>query len=130
MVLYGHVEILTKNRQCLASCVLLWPDVLCWLQFVASLTSNIETLTSSPVNVTIANYTSGSVVATINTYFLDDNEASATTYATVMKSGEVSSVFGSDYGTVTVDPNSVKTTTVTNPSSEFFQLLYQCFATA
>ena len=88
------------------------------MQFVATLISNIEVLTGSPVNVTITSFKEGSVVATIETDFQDNNATSAATYAEVMKSGDVSQVFGTSYGAVTVDPNSVQTGQVSNPAGK------------
>ncbi|KAL0052806.1 hypothetical protein WJX82_008114 [Trebouxia sp. C0006] len=85
-------------------------------QFIATLVTNVEALTGSPVSCNITSFKSGSVVATIQTDFLDDDQSSATTYANVMKSGDVSSVFGTGYGSVSVDPNSVQTSLVSNPA--------------
>lgn len=78
--------------------------------------ANVEALTGSPVDVTITNYTSGSVVATTMVDFLDNSQTSAATYSTVMQSGDPALVFGTSYGSVTVDPSSVVTSQVTNPS--------------
>ena len=89
---------------------------LCWLQFVATLVANIEALTGSPVNVTIKSFKAGSVVANIETDVLDNNMGTATTLSNVLKSGDPSSVFGTGYGSVSVDPNSVKTVQVSNPA--------------
>ena len=89
---------------------------ICLLQFIATLVTNIEALTGSPVSCNITSFESGSVVATIQTDFLDDNQGSAATYANVMKSGDPSSVFGTGYGSVSVDPNSVQTSLVSNPA--------------
>ncbi|KAL3139124.1 hypothetical protein ABBQ32_005914 [Trebouxia sp. C0010 RCD-2024] len=85
-------------------------------QFVNSMTNNIEALTGSPVKVTITNYTSGSVIVTTQTDFLDNNQDSATSFSNLLTSGDVSSVFGTEYGSVTVDPKSVATSQVTNPA--------------
>lgn len=89
------------------------------MQFVATLATNIEALTGSPVSLTVLSSRSGSVVATVQTAFEDNNAASAATYSSVLKSGDLSSVFGTDYGSVSVDPNSVKTSQVSNPASKF-----------
>ncbi|KAL3130896.1 hypothetical protein ABBQ38_000223 [Trebouxia sp. C0009 RCD-2024] len=80
------------------------------------MTNNIEALTGSPVKVTITNYTSGSVIVATQTDFLDNNQASATSFSNLLTSGDVSSVFGTEYGSVTVDPKSVTTSQVTNPA--------------
>lgn len=80
------------------------------------MTTNIEALTGSPVNVTITNYTSGSVVVISITKLGDNTATSAAAYASVMKSGNASKVFGNSYGSVTVDPNSVATSQTTNPA--------------
>ena len=96
------------------------------LQFIATLVTNVEALTGSPVSCNITSFKSGSVVATIQTDFLDDDQSSATTYANVMKSGDVSSVFGTGYGSVSVDPNSVQTSLVSNPARKsplYFHLI-------
>ena len=90
----------------------------CLLQFCATLMTNIEALTGSPVNVSIASFKSGSVVASVQTDFQDNNATSAATYASVMKSGDPSSVFGTGYGSVYVDPKSVQTSQVSNPARE------------
>lgn len=87
------------------------------LQFVQTMTPNIEALTGSPVAVTITNYTGGSVVNTTETAFEDNDATSAAQYANVMKSGDPTLVFGTGYGSVTVDPNSVTTGQATNPAS-------------
>lgn len=55
-------------------------------------------------------------MATIQTDFQDNNATSAATYADVMKSGDFSKVFGTSYGSVTVDPKSVQTGQVSNPA--------------
>ena len=89
---------------------------ICLLQFIATLVINIEALTDSPVSCKITSVEPGSVVATIQTDFLDDNQGSATTYANVIKSGDPSSVFGTGYGKWSVDPNSVQTLLVSNPA--------------
>ncbi len=96
---------------------------MCLLQFIATLVVNIETLTGSPVNVNITNFEEGSVVATIQTDFQDNNATSAATYATVMKSGDPSTVFGTSYGSVSVDPSSVQTSQVSNPAREFLSFV-------
>ncbi len=93
---------------------------LCYLQFVQTMTTNIETLTGSPVAVTITNYTGGSVVVTTQTAFEDNDATSAAQYANAMKSGDPTLVFGTGYGSVTVDPNSVTTGQATNPAGKSF----------
>lgn len=76
------------------------------------------------MKVTITNYTSGSVIVTTQTDFLDNNQDSATSFSNLLTSGDVSSVFGTEYGSVTVDPKSVATSQVTNPASKYVELLY------
>ena len=61
------------------------PSRLSHLQFVQTMTTNIEALTGSPVAVTLTNYTGGSVVVTTQTAFEDNDAASAAQYANVMK---------------------------------------------
>lgn len=78
--------------------------------------NNIEALTGSPVNVSIDSYSGGSVVANTTTEFLDGSQTGATQYAKVMQSGDSSSVFGTSFGSVTVDPSSVTTSQVANPA--------------
>ena len=90
--------------------------IACLLHFVATLVANIEALTGSPVNVTITSSKAGSVLANITTDFLDNDVTSATTLAKVMMSGVPTSVFGTGYGSVSVDPSSVKTVQVSNPA--------------
>ncbi len=92
------------------------PSRLSHLQFVQTMTTNIEALTGSPVAVTLTNYTGGSVVVTTQTAFEDNDAASAAQYANVMKSGDPTLVFGTGYGSVTVDPSSVTTGQATNPA--------------
>lgn len=89
------------------------------LQFVATVTQNVEALTGSPVLVWLTNVISGSVVASTNVVFLDGNTTSAMTYQKVMGSVNTGSIFGSSFGPVTVDPSSVPITTVSNPSKPF-----------
>jgi len=87
------------------------------LQFVATLTANIEKLSGSPVTVTVDSVTAGSVKIATTVAFLSGDSSSASTYTSVLKSGDVSSVFGTSFGGVAVDASSVKSATVTNPSA-------------
>ena len=89
---------------------------MCLLQFVATLVTNIEALTGSPVVVTVTNYTAGSVVVVLKTDFEDGSAVGAKTYANTMTSGDPSAVFGTGYGSVYVDPKSVQTSQVSNPA--------------
>lgn len=57
------------------------------------------------------------MVVTTETAFEDNDATSAAQYANVMKSGDPTLVFGTGYGSVTVDPNSVTTGQATNPAS-------------
>lgn len=59
------------------------------------------------------------------TDFLDNNQASAASFSRVLTSGDASSVFGTEYGSVTVVPNSVVTSQVTNPASILSFLMHQ-----
>ena len=90
------------------------------LQFISTLEANVEALTGSPVKVTIDSVTSGSVVVTETYAFLDNSVTSAANLATVLTSSDSSSVFGTTFGPVTVAAGSVKTGTVTNPSSKHY----------
>ncbi|DBA82155.1 TPA: hypothetical protein ACH3X1_007142 [Trebouxia sp. C0004] len=85
-------------------------------QFVATLTANIEKLSGSPVTVTVDSVTAGSVKIATTVAFLSGDSSSASTYTSVLKSGDVSSVFGTSFGGIAVDASSVKSATVTNPS--------------
>ena len=90
--------------------------LVCVLQFVAAITQNVESMTGSPVSVKITRVVAGSVVASTQVSFLDGNSTSASTYQSVMTSGDTSSIFGSSFGAVTVDASFVKSATVSNPS--------------
>ena len=86
------------------------------LQFMATITQNVQTATGSPVLVWITRLTAGSVDIGTQVVFLDGNSTSAAAYQAVLVSGNTGAVFGSNFGAVTVDPSSVSTGTVTNPS--------------
>ena len=78
---------------------------------------NIETLSGSPVQVTIDSVSAGSVNVVTTTVFLNGNADSAAAYQTAMTGGSASSViFGTAFGSVAVDTSSVKAESVNNPS--------------
>ena len=83
---------------------------------MATVISNIETVTGSPVNCTITNYTSGSTIVTDKVEFQDGSDVGAKQYAAMMKSNNVTGIFGTGYGSVQVDPNSVSTSQESNPA--------------
>ena len=91
------------------------------LQFTATLTQNIEAMTGSPVLVKITQVRAGSVVVGTRVVFLDANMTSVTTYQDALVSGYTAKIFGSSFGVVTVDPESVSITTVDNPSKPSIQ---------
>lgn len=86
------------------------------LQFITTLTNNIEALSGSPVQVTINSISAGSVKIASTVVFLNGDASSASTYKTALTSGDVTSVFGTSFGGVAVDSSSVRTATVSNPS--------------
>ena len=61
--------------------------------------------------------TGGSVVVTTQAALENNDATSAAQFANMMKNGNVTLVFGTGYGSVTVDPNSVTTGQATNPAS-------------
>ena len=97
-----------------------WADSKCCscLQFETTLEINIEATVNTPVNVTITNVVAGSVKVTNTVAFTGSNSAAAlagqSALATLRKSGDVSSVFGSTFGSVTV--SGVTLGTASNPS--------------
>ena len=103
-----------------------WPESLLVLQFVATLTTNIEKLSGSPVQVTVDSVTAGSVTVATTVVFLSGDSSSASAYQSALTSGDTSSVFGTSFGDIAVDASSVKTATVTNPS-ESETLSCHCF---
>ena len=86
------------------------------LQFVTTLTANIEALSGSPVTVTIDSITAGSVKVASTTLFLSGDSSSAASYTTALTSGDTASVFGTSFGTIAVDTSSITTSTASNPS--------------
>ena len=86
------------------------------LQFVATLTANIEKLSGSPVTVTVDSITSGSVTVATTVAFLSGDSSSASTYTSALTSGSAASIFGTSFGSVAVDTSSIKASTVANPS--------------
>ena len=87
-----------------------------WLQFITTLTDNIEALSGSPVQVTIDSISPGSVKIASTVVFLNGDATSASTYQTALTSGDTASVFGTSFGGISVDTSSIKAVTVSNPS--------------
>ncbi len=83
---------------------------------MATLTTNIEKLSGSPVTVTVDSVISGSVMVATTVAFLRGDSSSASTYTSALKSGDAASVFGTSFGSVAVDTSSIKASTVANPS--------------
>jgi len=85
-----------------------------FLQFVATLTTNIEKL-SGPVNVAIVpgSIKSGSVVVGTTVAFLTGDTSSVAAYTTAMRSSSVSTIFGS-YA-ASVNTASIAESTIANP---------------
>ncbi len=86
------------------------------MQFVTTLTANIEKLSGSPVTVTVDNVASGSVTDATTVAFLSGDSSSASIYTSALKGGDAASVFGTSFGSVAVDTSSIKASTVVNPS--------------
>lgn len=86
------------------------------LQFVTTLTNNIEALSGSPVQVTITGISPGSVKIASTVAFLNGDASSASTYQTALTQGDTASLFGTSFGSVAVDASSIKAVTVSNPS--------------
>ena len=87
------------------------------LQFVSTIEANVQSLSGSPVQVTIDSITAGSVSVATTTIFLNGDSNSALAYQTTMTSGNAASrIFGTGFGSVAVDASSVNTKSVSNPS--------------
>lgn len=88
------------------------------LQFILTLQTNIRAKVSAIVNVNIDKVTAGSVLVTNTATFTDANSDTATAgqtaLAQVLKSGDLTGIFGTQYGDVTV--NGVNTLNAGNPS--------------
>jgi hypothetical protein len=88
------------------------------LQFVTTLETNIFAKINALVNVTITKVVQGSVSVTNSAAFTGSNSAEAlagqSALADVLNSGDVSSIFGDSFGTVTV--SGVTKGNATNPS--------------
>ena len=91
-------------------------ELCCCLQFTTQLSNSIASLTGSPVQVTIDSISAGSVKVASTVAFLSGDRSSASTYSAALISSNTSSLFGSSFGDVVVDTQSVSTTTVNNPS--------------
>ena len=86
------------------------------LQLIAAMKYNIETLTGSSVQVSIDSISAGSVTVASTVLFLSGDSTSSSTYASALTSGDTTSIFGTSFGDVAVDTQSVTTTSVDNPS--------------
>ncbi len=95
-----------------------WMQSLLLLQFVTTLETNIFAKINALVNVTITKVVQGSVSVTNSAAFTGSNSAEAlagqSALADVLNSGDVSSIFGDSFGTVTV--SGVTKGNATNPS--------------
>ena len=104
------------------------PTQICLLQFISTLEANILAKLNAIVDVTVDKVTAGSVMVANTVAFTDANSASATAaqdnLATVLNSGDVSSIFGDSFGPVTV--TNVAPTTSSNPSKLFIYVLNCC----
>ena len=96
------------------------------LQFINTLEENIFAKINAVVNVTIDKVTMGSVLVANTVAFTGANAAGAIAgqdaLSKVMTSGDVSSIFGDSFGTVTV--TEVKSIDATNPSELRLYILY------
>ncbi len=92
------------------------PFTRCFLQFITELKYNIETLSGSSVQVTIDSISAGSVKVGSTVLFLSGDSTSSSTYQSALTSGNTANIFGTSFGDVAVDTQSVTTTTVANPS--------------
>ena len=86
------------------------------LQFITTLTNNIQSLSGSPVQVTIDSVSAGSIKVASTVVFLSGDTSSASTYSAALTSGDTASVFGTSFGGVAVDTQSVTTEVVSNQS--------------
>lgn len=88
------------------------------MQFVDTLEANIYAKINALVNVTITNVVAGSIQVTNSVAFTSGNAAAAlagqSALAAVLTSGDVSDIFGTSFGSVTV--TGVALGTATNPS--------------
>ena len=91
----------------------------CVLQFVRVLEANIFSKINALVNVTITKVVAGSISVTNSAAFTSSDSAAAlagqSALADVLSSGDVSSIFGTTFGSVTV--SGITKGTVTNPST-------------
>ena len=86
------------------------------MQFILTLTTNIEKLSGSPVKVTVDSVSAGSIKIGTTVLFPSGDSSSASTYTSALKSGDTSSVFGNSFGGIAVDASSVETAAAANPS--------------
>ena len=88
------------------------------LQFILTLQTNIRAKVSAIVNINIDKVTAGSVLVTNTATFTDANSDTATAgqsaLAEVLQSGDVTGIFGTQYGDVSV--SNVMTPYAGNPS--------------
>ncbi|KAA6417956.1 MAG: hypothetical protein FRX49_12114 [Trebouxia sp. A1-2] len=87
-------------------------------QLVATLTTNIEKLSGSPVTVTVDSVTSGLVTVQIATTlaFLSRDSSSASTYMSALTGGTEASNFETSFGSGAVGDSFIKASTVASPS--------------
>ena len=90
------------------------------MQYCNTIQEGILAAYSVVSNCSVGAAASGSVVVPTTVAFSGANEDAATNardaFAADLKSGTVADVFGSDFGTITVDPDSVVAGTIANPS--------------
>ena len=93
-------------------------DVCVYVQFIVTLEANILAQIKAVVNVTITQVVPGSVKVSSSVAFTGADSAGAvdaqTALTNVLKSGDVSSIFGTTFGSVAV--SDVAQTTASNPS--------------
>lgn len=78
---------------------------------------NVESLSGSPVKVTIDSISAGSVNVATTTVFLNGNADSVAAYQMAVTGGSATSIiFGTAFGSVAVDASSVKVQSVSNSS--------------
>lgn len=85
---------------------------------MATLTTNIEKLSGSPVTVTVDSVTSGLVTVQIATTlaFLSRDSSSASTYMSALTGGTEASNFETSFGSGAVGDSFIKASTVASPS--------------
>ncbi|KAL3157147.1 hypothetical protein ABBQ38_001388 [Trebouxia sp. C0009 RCD-2024] len=87
-------------------------------QFISTVEKNVESLSGSPVKVTIDSISAGSVNVATTTVFLNGNADSVAAYQMAVTGGSATSIiFGTAFGSVAVDASSVKVQSVSNSKS-------------